>query len=213
MYVKQLENKKIYYPNKRVHRVMVDYKKHFNQLFNEYLLDTISFNKNDIVVDCGANVGELFYSFEYKNLQIEYIGFEPDRKVYECLVKNVKSNQLINKALGQQNLMTNLYIDSEGANTSLVDFGSNTNYEVESITLDSLNLKNIKLFKIDAEGFEPEVLMGAVNTLNQIDYISVDYGNERGIDNHSTVVEVTNFLYNSGFELFAAGSVRKIGLL
>ena len=80
---------------------------------------------------------------------------------------------------------------------------------MESITLDSLNFKNIKLFKIDAEGFEPEV-MGAVNTLNQIDYISVDYGNERGIDNHSTVVEVTNFLYNSGFELFAAGSVEKL---
>ena len=120
MYVKQLENKKIYYQTKGP-QSYGGLQKHFNQLFNEYLLDTISFNKNDIVVDCGANVGELFYSFEYKNLQIEYIGFEPDRKVYECLVKNVKSNQLINKALGQQNLITNLYIDSEGANTSLVD--------------------------------------------------------------------------------------------
>lgn len=84
--------------------------------------------------------------------------------------------------------------------------------EVESITLDSLNLEKIKLFKIDAEGYEPEVLQGAINSFPQIEYISVDYGNERGVENKSTVVEVTNFLYNSGFKLIAEGAVRKVGL-
>ena len=33
MYMKKLENNKIYYPNKRIERVMVDHKKHFNLLF------------------------------------------------------------------------------------------------------------------------------------------------------------------------------------
>ena len=211
-YFKQLENRTIYYPNKRIHRVMVDHKKHFNQLFETYLLEKITFKNNDIVIDCGANVGELFYSFEYKNLEISYIGFEPDKDVYKSLSKNIKTGQIVNKALGESNSFKNLYIDSEGANTSLINFGSNTEYEVESITLDSLNLEKIKLFKIDAEGYEPEVLQGAINSLPQIEYISVDYGNERGVENKSTVVEVTNFLYNSGFKLIAEGAVRKVGL-
>ena len=211
-YFKKLENDKIFYPNKRIHRVMVDHKKHFNFLFETYLLDKISFNNKDIVVDCGANVGELFYAFEYKKLDISYVGIEPDNEVFKSLAKNVKNSQIINKALGESNIIKNLYVDSEGANTSLVDFGSSNTYDIETITLDSLNFEKIKLLKIDAEGYEPEVLQGAKNSLNQIEYISVDYGNERGFDNRSTVVEVTNFLYSSGFKLIAEGQFRKVGL-
>ena len=48
------------------------------------------------------------------------------------------------------------------------------------ILLDSFNIKNVKLLKIDAEGYEPEVLKGSLDTFNEIEYISVDYGNERG---------------------------------
>ncbi len=212
MYTKKMDIKKIHYPNKRIHRVMVDYKKHLSRLFECYQLDKISFNKGDIIIDCGANVGELFYSFKDKNLDIEYIGIEPDNEVFKSLSINLKDSQILNKALGKENAYKNLYIDTEGANTSLVDFGSSTEYKVETVTLDSLNLVKIKLLKIDAEGYEPEVLEGAANTLSQIEYIAVDYGNERGIDNKSTLVEVTNFLYGSGFKLVAEGSVRKVGL-
>ena len=65
---------------------------------------------------------------------------------------------------------------------------------------------------MDAEGYEPEVLLGATNTLNKIKFISVDYGNERGVEEKSTIVEVTNFLYNHGFKLVADSRERKIGL-
>ena len=37
----------------------------FDFLFKSYCLDKIDFKKDDIVVDCGANVGELFFSFYY----------------------------------------------------------------------------------------------------------------------------------------------------
>lgn len=207
-----MDDRKIHYPNKRIERVMVDYNKHLSKLFEWYQLDKISFNKGDIIIDCGANVGELFYSFEDKNLDIKYIGIEPDNEVFKSLSINLKDSQILNKALGKENTYKDLYIDTEGANTSLVDFGSSTIKKVETITLDSLSLVKIKLLKIDAEGYEPEVLEGAVNTLSQIEYIAVDYGNERGIDNKSTLVEVTNFLYSVGFKLVADGSVRKVGL-
>lgn len=212
MYMKKLENNKIYYPNKRIERVMVDHKKHFNLLFETYLLDKISFKTGDLILDCGANVGELFYSFHYRQLDVKYLGFEPDRSVFKCLSKNLRTNENINKALGNENTSKNLYIDSEGANTSLVDFGSSKNYEVKTITLDSLNLDNIKLLKMDAEGYEPEVLLGSKNTLKKIQFISVDYGNERGTEEKSTMVEVTNFLYSNGYKLIADSSVRKVGL-
>lgn len=206
-------HKKIFYPNKRIERVMVDYEKNFKNLYKTYLLDKINFEKNDKVIDCGANVGELKYALDFHNNYIKYIAFEPDDSVYKCLELNLKNEAtLINKALSIENSVKELFVDSDGANTSLVDFGSSEKYEVEVITLDSLNLKNIKLLKIDAEGYEPEVLKGAKNTLSEIMYISVDYGNERGVDGNSTMVEVTNFLYSNNFKLIADSEFRKVGL-
>ena len=212
MYTKQLENNKIYYPNKRIVRVMVDHNKQFDKLFRTYALDKISFDNNDLVLDCGANVGELFFSFKYNNLDIQYMGFEPDKDVFKCLEQNINNGYQVNKALGKENTTKKLFIDSEGANTSLVNFGTSSEYEVDTITLDSLKLDNVKLLKMDAEGYEPEVLLGATNSLNKINLISVEYGNERGVEEKSTIVEVTNFLYNHGFKLVADSRERKIGL-
>ena len=78
--------------------------------------------------------------------------------------------------------------------------------------MDSFNFQNIKLLKLEAEGYEPEVLMGSLKTLKNIQYISVDYGNERGVEQESTKVEVTNYLFNNNFELVADSKNRKIGL-
>ena len=108
--------------------------------------------------------------------------------------------------------MQKIFIDSDGANSSLSYFGNNNSIEVETRTLDSFNFQNIKLLKLEAEGYEPEVLMGSLKTLKNIQYISVDYGNERGVEQESTKVEVTNYLFNNNFELVADSKNRKIGL-
>ena len=61
--------------------------------------------------------------------------------------------------------------------------------------------EKIKLFKIDAEGNEPEVLMGATSLLKNTEYISVDFGDERGIEQKTTIVDVNNFLTENNFNL------------
>ena len=73
---------------------------------------------------------------------------------------------LYNKALGSSKSIMKLYQDTAGANTSLVDFGSKSSSEIEVVDLDSLDLKNVKLLKIDAEGYEHSVLEGAKSTEN-----------------------------------------------
>ena len=43
-------------------------------------------------------------------------------------------------------------------------------------------------------------------------YVSVDYGNEKGFEEESTMVEVLNFLYENNFELISDSQYRKVGL-
>ena len=78
---------------------------------------------------------------------------------------------------------------------------------VETLTLDNfiykenLSNKRIKLLKLEAEGFEPEVLLGGKNSLKNIEYICADLGPERGVAENLTVVEVNEILERAGFSM------------
>ncbi len=105
------------------------------------------------------------------------------------------------------------FLDNEGGNSSLSNFGSNDSIEVESRTLDSMNFNfDCKLFKVEAEGHEPEVIEGSLKTLKRTEYISIDYGFERGINQENTIVECNNMLYENDFKLVAFSEYRLIGL-
>ena len=63
-----------------------------NQL---YLVNNISFNNEDIIIDCGANNGDFYLIFK----KINYIGIEPSPIEFSNLQNNIKNQTLINKAL------------------------------------------------------------------------------------------------------------------
>tara|TARA_B100001057_G_scaffold500029_1_gene613087 strand:- start:34567 stop:35448 length:882 start_codon:yes stop_codon:yes gene_type:complete len=215
-YVKIIENKKVaYYPNKRILRVVKNFNYQLDLLYDSYLLDNIDIHNGDVIVDCGANVGELFLSIKEKNIDVDYIGFEPDRETYDCLKLNVDNDKNIVHNIGLSDIegSNNFYIDNEGGNSSFIDFGTSKSLKVDVKMLDSYNInKKIKLFKIDAEGYEPEVILGSKNTLNNITFVSVDFGSERGINQSNTMVDVNNLLLESGFELIELNDFRMIGL-
>ena len=63
--------------------------------------------------------------------------------------------------------------------------------------------------KIDAEGHELEVLKGSGGHLKFIKYIRM----EKGLSQDSTIVEVTNFLYENNFLLYKQTSIETLGYL
>jgi hypothetical protein len=174
-----------------------------------YFLNKIKFSDNDTIIDCGANVGDLKIYFDNKKLNINYIGIEPSPKEYYCLSKNVAPSVTHNIGLWYENNNLDFYVSSHNADSS---FFKPTNYN-EKITisakrLDSFFDNDIRLLKIEAEGAEPEVLIGCKRLLTKVDYISADLGFERGVLQESTLVPVTNFLLKHNFELLDFSSPR-----
>ena len=213
-YIKKTRDRKVFYPNRRISNIFIDYKLHIEKFFKTYCLDEINFQENDLVIDCGANIGELYLAFDEKKIKISYIAFEPDKKAFNSLEKNTKNTnqQLYNLALSDKNEKRNLYTDTDGGNTSLSEFESTSIEEIETKTLDSFNFKNIKLLKIDAEGHEPEVLTGLTETLKNVEYIAIDHSDERGFNQEKTTVEVFDFLYKNNFQVVAVSPYREISL-
>ncbi len=216
LYKKNLEKIGIIsYPNKRILRMVNNFDLQLEKLYSSYCLNYIDFKENDIVIDCGANVGELNMSLKFRNKNINYIGFEPDIETFNCLKLNNPEprNTFYNQALSNKTKNQEFYLDNVGGNSSLVDFGGTKSTLISTIELDKVELpEKIKLFKIDAEGFEPEVIEGSLNTLPKINYIAVDYGHERGKNENSTIVQVNEILYSQNFELVEFSEHRLIGL-
>ena len=139
----------------------------------------ISFSDGDTVIDCGANIGELNISFKEKGLNLNYIAFEPDKEIFDCLKYNNPEENctLYNLGLSDKNTTQDFFIDSTGGNSSFVNFGVSEFKQVKVSRLDSIATNNkIKLLKIDAEGYEPEVLDGTEGIYEKIEYVSVDFG-------------------------------------
>jgi len=186
---------------------------------NAYLLNEIDFNDKDLIFDIGANTGDLKIYFNNKNIKIEYYGFEPGKIEFESLKKNNQNDKVFNLALGEKNATLPFYYNPEYGDSSLVEMkGYNEKYDVRVNTLahfikdKNLTKTKIKLIKLEAEGYEPEILNGLDIFTENIEYISADLGFERGIDQTSTFPQAKNILLKRNFEIISINNQRKVVL-
>lgn len=215
LYQKTLKNNKnIYFPNKRILRVLRNSDLHFEMLLSSYSLNHIELFDGDIVVDCGANVGELYMALSRLGINLNYYAFEPDKNAYDCCILNSSGNSNIyNIGLSNKSENIDFYLDSLGGNSSAIAFGKKEKISIPVNKLDNIKIEeNIKLLKVEAEGYEPEVLEGAVETLKKVKYVAVDFGPERGGEQEDTIIAVNNFLLKNDFDLIKFEINRITGL-
>lgn len=171
----------------------------YTNLLENYCVDTLLFETNDVIVDIGANIGEFSLAVSNKNRNISIIALEPSPEEYKFLVKNLKSIEAKPLNIGAWKKSDSLSFFSKGdtADNSLFEFDGYTHKtHVQLETLNSV-LKDsgrIKLLKIEAEGAEPEVVEGAGDILPRCDYVVIDGGPERGMSQTSTIERVINQL-------------------
>ena len=75
-----------------------------------------------------------------------------------------------------------------------------------------IKYKKNKTYKIRSRGFEIEILHGLKKYLNKVEYITVDCGFERGLDQNSTIAECSNYLINNNFKMINFGAPRIVTL-
>jgi len=175
-----------------------------NQIADAYGLKDLELNNGDLVIDCGANLGDLqLYLKLIKNVEIIYVAFEPSRLDFLCLDNNrLFPGNIYNFALFNSNSMIDFYIDIAGANSSAIEPPSFTDkVKVKSVRLDSFIFdQKIALFKVEAEGAEPEVLEGSSGIIHLIKYLCIDAGPERGVNKEFTLGDVEAFCIAHNFQ-------------
>jgi len=184
-----------------IYNLRVGIKNRIMSLSKKYHLNNIPFEQGDIIFDCGANIGEMLLWFKENKLDVNYVAFEPSLEEFTLLKENTSPNLVYNIALWSKNEDVQFFINSDDADSSIIKpKQSFSSINIQAKRLDSIiKDEKIKLLKIDAEGAEPEVLIGLGEKIKQIEYISIEVGYERGINQESTFLEVFNFMHNKSF--------------
>ncbi len=190
----------------------------FRELSDDYALDRVDFRPGGIVLDVGANIGEV--SLICREFGAVVYAFEPDPVEFSCLEANSDSQiypQCV--ALWNSTGLSTLFLANETSDSSLFEpVKSEGLATVGTKTLDDWAEENlapgqiIDLIKLEAEGAEPEILEGASKTLSQVRFISADVGFERpgAVGLESTLPAVANFLLARNFSIVWCGSRRMV---
>jgi FkbM family methyltransferase len=129
-----------------------------------------------IIIDAGANIGVHTLCFaRIAGMTGAVFAFEPQRIVFQELAANMALNSILNvncihAALGEREgsiVIPSLDYEKE-ANFGGLALGNFTDGEdVRLTTIDSLRLKQVHFIKIDVEGMEKDVLLGAAATIRR----------------------------------------------
>jgi FkbM family methyltransferase len=120
-----------------------------------------------LAIDVGANVGLWTRSLVREFQQV--IAFEPVAMFRECLSRNVTAPNLLVQtvALGDINTTARMNITEGNTGHTHIDPTSIGQGDTIVCTLDSFEYQNLDYIKLDCEGFEYKVLLGAVYTIKQ----------------------------------------------
>lgn len=128
---------------------------------------SFEFVKSGVALDIGANVGlwtkDLCAHFQ------KVIAFEPVAEFRDCLLRNVVADNLTIKscALGAEDTMINMIVTPENTGHSHVDSSSHGQGAIPMFKLDSLNLTQFDYMKLDCEGYEYNIIVGAEQTIKK----------------------------------------------
>ncbi len=168
------------------------------------------------VFHVGAHHGQeigLYESMGIKNV----VMFEPSSVNFEILRRNVGSKALlVNKALGSKVESAKLRVEksNSGMSNSLLDPALHLKQyphitfqdfeNVEVVTLDGWcsdnpSNANCNMMSIDVQGFELEVLMGAKQTLKNVEMIVCEVNRDELYKDCAQVIEMDTFLRYHGF--------------
>jgi len=167
------------------------------------------------IIHVGAHEGQEYEEYLENGID-NMLLFEPVKSNYQMLITHVSGNKNIkcfNIGLGNKTGEERMYVDTKngGMSSSILKPGTHLKYypeivfdKTEVIFIDKLDNISFdrKLFNainIDVQGYELEVLRGAIDTLSYIDILLIELNSEEVYVGCALADEVDNFLKEYGF--------------
>ena len=171
-------------------------------IFEEHLAPIVA--NASVMLDIGAHIGSQSLMSAHENPDLQIIAFEAQEKMFRLLCKNLDENSIRNidarnVAVGHvchPSVGIANFVEDHGVVSPDVVYGGNVPFNlggiglcgpnaseatsvVPMVTIDSLQLPHVDYMKIDVEGFEPLMLLGAQETINRCKPVILYEHNEK----------------------------------
>jgi len=182
---------------------------HIEDELNRMYMIIDSLPDDAVVIDGGANIGFVTVPLARKleGKQTRILSFEAQKRLFYALAGTVAINDLYNvhvynQALGDTVGVVRMpdvnykQVDDYGSvsvDSEVAEFDYTNPNLTQMVTIDSLNLPKVDFIKLDVEGYEPNALRGAANTIRtHRPWLWVEYNNCAGSYIHETIKAVVN---------------------
>jgi FkbM family methyltransferase len=195
----------------------------YEDLLTKFVINDINYPTNSVILDVGANLGWYSIILDKKiTNEVTIYAFEPDELNYQLLVDNLNLNnakkvttikKAISNEIGQKNLYQ--YPGKNLGKHSLLPINNAKTTLVEATTLDEfvvhqhIDPMQIKLLKVDVEGYEGQVFLKASTVLEHVQYVIHGFAPSAMLDKTITPELLITLLKSKGLSPFI---VTEIGL-
>ena len=184
--------------------------------------------KINFFIDVGCHKGTYTDLFNSNYNLKKILMFEPQKEIFPFLKRKYskfQNIQIFNNAVGDTNKLKRMYINKHDLTSSLKKLDENNfyikqkkklfnekknqsliikNYLIKCITLSKVIKKykfnRVDLIKIDTEGYEYEVLKGLGNSIFKINYILIEFHNDKIYSDYDSF-KIHAFLKKKNFKL------------
>jgi FkbM family methyltransferase len=179
-------------------------------------------HRGNVVIDVGVNIGETLLNLAHRIGETgKVIGFEPNPPVFKKCQRNIELNPKLKNisfhpnGLGREE--QELFIEEKDAGNKGMNSlsASGAGEKVKVTILDKFlqheNISRLDLIKIDVEGFEMNVLLGAEKTISRFHprmFIEMDDDMLR--QQESSAAEVVNWLIQKGYKIHNAETEESV---
>lgn len=176
----------------------------YDEFFIQKVYDTLDIDGSTVVLDIGANIGLWTEYILTRNAKMVYC-VEPNIVALENLKRNMQlhstNTKIIPKALHTENGTLKFYADKNSLVSSIFPTNGSLEYEVESITFDSLlyenNIQHVDLLKMDIEGAEFNIIESfGKEQFDKIDSFLIEYHEWVGGDHKNIISKLEQFGYH-----------------
>ena len=159
--------------------------------------------ENAYILDCGAHIGLSVIYLKGICPSAKIICFEPDRKNYSTLQKNILSHNLKeidakNEAVWIKN--TELNFIQQGTMSSKIGGDDENTVKVKAVKLKDFLNRKVDFLKLDIEAAEYMVLKDISENLINIEKMFIEY---HGVFNQKNeLLEILNIISTAGFDFY-----------
>lgn len=182
----------------------------------------LNHNNIDVILDIGANIGQYGGEMRALGFKGEIISFEPLKAAFEKLKKNAEKDSkwsVFNCSIGERDGQATINIAKNSVSSSLLDnlpqltdsapeaaFIEKEVIDIKKLDtiFESLNIKNKNIYlKIDTQGYEEMVLLGAQESLKYVSGMQIEMSFIPSYKGSITFDQMKTKLNDLGFNLMA----------